>query len=473
MYDTRIMEFPTLLPTPVEHAGEIFLRGADGVMKLASSGLATVAATPGIAVFQFALGGLWVERWPKYLSPGEAASIFVDVDGKGVSFPPEPLPLGSARFVGSACAGFNYLVDDGDPARGLFVKDFTEGRFRLLPCRHASVTVDEGGVFARLARDIKDRNNLVCFDWTLGERWRVAPFKKECYAQALEEAPQLYGDLVVFNVGVDPKTRCDFELTAFAKSDGSVVWSQTLDREPNASTLKDGRVYVALDAQMLVFDAATGKKLVDRPTGFKGQNHIQCLGDGELLIAWSTPDAAVRIFSADGEKLIQEIEVPDPYAPGRPRPLFHAGNIYLPADKFGPGLHGTGSALMILTPAQGKKPVVAVDERPPIAVITVENEQGEHELVVSVSHDNVEELLRYTEIAVKETACRRGTDIWERNERDPKHNGRIRVAVDPVGLPPEARAEIEAMLQRAERYLKEINTYAGDGKHKIRITLEM
>jgi outer membrane protein assembly factor BamB len=467
MYDTRIMEFPNLLATPVEHLGEIFLRGANGVMKLASSGLATVAATPGVDSFQFALGGLWVERWPKYLSPGETASIFVDVDGKGVSFPPEPLPLGGARFFGCACAGFNYLVDDDDPARGLFVKDFTEGRFGLLPCEHAKVTVENSGVFARM--NLRD---LVRFDWALGEQWRVTSSKK-CHSLSLEQRPQLYGDWVVLNVGVDPRTRRDFELTAYAKRDGSVVWSQTLDHEPTASTLHDGRVYVSLDAQMLVFDAATGKKLVDRATGFKGQNDIQCLGDDKRIVAWSKPDAAVRVFSADGEKLIQEVKVPYPYAPWRARPLFHANNIYLPVVKIDPVLIGTGGALMILTPAQGKKPVVAVDERPPIAVITVENEQGEHELVVSVSHDNVEELLRYTEIAVKETAHRRGAHMDAGDERDPKHNGRIRVAVDPVGLPPEARAKIETMLRRVERYLEDTRIEAGDSKHKIRITLEM
>ena len=288
--------------------------------------------------------------------------------------------------------------------------------------------------------------------------------------------PQPYNDLVILNVGEDPDTRKDGEITAFAKTDGHVVWAYHLpSKVDNCLVIGDG-VYITYQDRMIVLDAQTGKERLNQPMGFDCEaQYIKATlfyHDNQLL-AISSGASSIRIFSEDSKTLIQAIQIPEPYYPAQGvAPLVNKDKLYLTLST-PPTLKGI-RGLLILSPTQADEaPHLEIAERPPFQIITTEEADGAHEIIVSISHPNLEDILRYSEITLKEISQMRGYQVWDSPQQDLKWNGKIELIVDPTPLPKTAERDLQTMLTDLETWLDDMGIYSGDKKHNIKISLEM
>jgi hypothetical protein len=134
-------------------------------------------------------------------------------------------------------------------------------------------------------------------------------------------------------------------------------------------------------------------------------------------------------------------------------------------------LAGASRGLMILTPTEGE-PKAKIAPRPPTQIEVVENDRGEHEYVIAIQENDPERVLRYGEIELNTLARVKGDQTWERDSRDLKHNGKIKLVVEGLSPSADTEAEIRAMAKRVEENLELLAIYAGDGQHDIKIDVE-
>jgi hypothetical protein len=305
---------------------------------------------------------------------------------------------------------------------------------------------------------------LLCFDLELNIAWKSdLSFRGTLWCK--DDAPQFFQDLVIFNASVEPIPKDAFAITAFAKADGSVVWTRVFERQPRRTILVGDKLYLALDLNMVVLDASTGKTLIDEPTGFKrnevfrNAQQITVFPAGESLLAFGQTDQSIRVFTQDGKRLVQEIKLPrpnslrafDPFQPDIPStPLINHNNIYCKLH------HYTGlGAIGILSPTpEGEEPKITIKPRLAYDFSEIPDAQGGHGYRLHYHHDNLDDLVSAARYELMEMCQYCGIDRSEHKHFDPRFNGRVTVAVDQAKLPNDAKDELEKMAQAVEKFLE-------------------
>ena len=430
-----------------------------------------IKSIQGLIKFQFGHGGVWLGRDLDEIGKDEPKSIFFDIYQKGLNNKDYDYPIAGCKFFkDDVCVGYDNNETDG---KYLFILNFTKNKVKKLIGYFSNYACDGFNIFSR---DVDGQ--LICNNMSFEEQWRVS-LKKERFKYWGNEI-QLYKNLVILNVGEDPKKRRDADITAFSKVDGNVVWIKNVTREPDSCNIIDDAVYITVDNQMIVLDAETGDVRVDEQMGFSGGRGVELailFTDGKNLIALSEGTATIKIFTLDGKTLVQEFKVPTPYTPSyKYLPVLHEDKIYvdLTVDF---NLVAAMHAMLILSPVkEGEEPIIKTEERPPFTKETIKMGKGKaikHEYVYTTHHDNLEDILRFTPIIIKEAACLKGSQMYTTDERDKKFNGKFTLIVDPTHLPEDAEKKIREMAEENEKYLNEMGIYSGDGKNTISIKVEM
>lgn len=305
---------------------------------------------------------------------------------------------------------------------------------------------------------------LLCFDLELNLLWEH-DLSSRGVLGCQEDDPQFFQDSLIFNGGPTAVKENEFVITAFAKADGRVIWSRTFEQQPRRSILVGDKLYLALNLNMVVLDAATGKTLVNESTGFKkneafrNAQQITVFPAGDSLLAFGQTDQSIRVFTQDGKSLIQEIKLPrprsprafDPFQPDIPStPLVHHNNIYCKLH------HYTGlGAIAILSPTpDSEEPKITIKPRIPYDFSEVPDDQGGHGYQLRYSHDNLDDLVSAARYELMEICQYCGIDRSEHQHFDPLFNGHVIVEVDSAKLPNDAKEELEKMAKAVENFLE-------------------
>ncbi len=412
--------------------------------------------------FVFETEGLWLNYGMRSEKSGTAK--FVDIYNKSISYP--DLETGASYrhyFTEKNIIGVKpRLLFDASKKNGVVRKK--KGKY------HLGIVVLENKVFARE----RDRG-LVCYDMEFKETWCV-PFEKTCFT-GIFDGPQNYENLIIINVGEkDTAKRGEFELNAYAAEDGSLVWQVVLPTSPGSSNVIGDKVYVSVLDKIMVIDAATGNVLLEKPHGLRAQSHNLLFPYGNRLLVFSEADDRFHVFDEDGKR-VQQIFLPENYMAGRfGFPVVYDGKLYKVLMLRNMLMRGTSAALLTLTPDEDADKAIhlKLPPEPSFHVSVVTTKDGENEHVVTVSHDDLDEIILYSTIRLKEIGVETSSSV-DPSQRDPKHNGSLRLFVDPDPLEdPEAALEkLGIVKEKVEWYLKRHYETAGDDKRDFTVLIEL
>lgn len=405
--------------------------------------------------------------WAGYGSRSEkcGSSTFIDIFQNGTFYPDLEFGLSdddhiSENEIIGVDTRFIYIVDR--KTSQVLLKH--RGRFNL------GVVVKDDCIYVR------HRNNgLICYDKGLCEKWHIS-FDKTCYTDIVK-GPQGFDDLIIVNVGENTNAgRGDFELKAYSADDGSLKWQLMLAASPHSSKVIEDKVYVSVLDRIMVLNAKTGKTLLDVPHGFKGNSHHLLFPYKDKLIAFSTPDAKLHVFKENGI-LIQEISMPEGFTLGHyAMPVEHDGKLYVTLLAKNMLMRGTSSILLMLTPDEtvNKKVQLELPPQPPLYISVVTTKEGEHEHVVSISHDNLDEIILYAIINLKQIGVETSSSI-EMSKRDKIHNGKLHLVVDPEPLKEQndLPGKLNIIKEKVEWYFESQYETAGDEERPYEVLIEL
>jgi hypothetical protein len=349
----------------------------------------------------------------------------------------------------------------------LAVKDFASGKTAILKDSFNSYAVCDGYLFSR-----KTSKGIWCFDLELKSIWSYE-FDRDVDFAYGNLLPYFYQNLVILNIGEDKQKGGDGQIVALSKSDGSLVWKRHFETEPTFIVIED-KVYATENAQMTVLDAATGKTLVDHPSGFETSAYGDSLwSNGRELFMVNMTLSKIRIFSEDGKTIHQELKIPEPFSPLRRKHFVsHNGFYYLPLGIEDMSLNGAVYGLLILSFTEDKQKVgIIVEPRPYNQVLTKQTKDGQDYCHVIIKDSDFENVLKYGPILLKEYANVKGSQVWSDNRRNHKFNGMMVFSTNIEDFSDEENQKIALMLKDAEEWFDIMAIRAGNRKAKIKIEL--
>ena len=317
----------------------------------------------------------------------------------------------------------------------------------------------------------KTSKGIKCFDLGLNTIWEFK-FDRNVDFVYGNLKPFLFQDLVILNIG-EEKEGGDGQIIALEKADGSVVWKHHFETEPTFTVIGD-RVYATENGRMIVLDAATGNTLVDQPSGFKSSFKGDSLwSNGWELFMVNMTEALIRVFSADGQTLLQELKIPEPFAPlQREHFTNHNGYYYLPLAVRDMCLTGAVYGLLMLRPAkEGDKLEIIIKPRPAHKVLTKQTDDGQDYCHVILNSGSVNEILKYGPILIREFGNVKGAQVWSDNRRNHKFNGRIVFSTNLDDFNNDEIGKIKQMIADIEEYFHTMGIKAGNRKDQINIEL--
>jgi hypothetical protein len=313
---------------------------------------------------------------------------------------------------------------------------------------------------------------IECFDYQLNKIWERDKGKVNYSASPLA-MPMPYKDSVIVNIGSDDN-RCNGEILSLAKNSGDILWSRVLENDISACVLVDDRVCLAAQGQMVVLDAGSGEILVDEPSGFEKDTMTEgvCF-DGNNLLFINPRESKIRVFTADGKQLLQELKIPMPYMPSQyAQMIYRDGRYYLPLELADMTLGSACSGLLILEKSDNGDGSVVIEKWPVNStVIRLENETGEEYYHVLVTGETLDDVLRYGEIKLQEVISARGSHNLSDERRNEKFNGELLFSANIDDLGKDAEEKIQYMIQSVEDINRRWDVRSGNGEHQISVKL--
>ncbi len=440
---------------------ELFISDEYNLMRIRNNEKRIFMSMVGYGSFVFEKDGMWLNY--DWKSEKRGTAKFIDIYNKNISYPDLAVEVSNRDcFVGG-----DFI---GSALDFLFVASKENGNIIKLEGKYAlGVVVFAEKIFAR-----KKRGKLVCYDMEFNEKWCVKLPDKKCFS-GIFNGPQNYDRLIILNVGeIRSPKRGEFELNAYSAEDGSLQWQLIFPTCPHSSNVIGDKVYVSILDKIMVIDAATGKTLIEKPHGFKSNSHHMLYPYQDKLLATSSPDGKIHVFDENGNK-IQEIFIPEEYGIGhKVLPVNFDGKLY---ESLGAKtMYGRSSALLTLTPDEiaDKTIQLKTPPEPPFYVSVITTLKDENEHVVTISHDNLDEIILYATILLKEIGVETSSRL-DLGKRDPKHNGTLRLYVDPDPLedPRSALEKLQIVKDKVEWHLKSHYETAGNNKKEFKVLIKM
>jgi hypothetical protein len=290
--------------------------------------------------------------------------------------------------------------------------------------------------------------------------------------------PQVFDNHVVFNIGADPSTRKNGEIVALKKDDGSLVWKQVFESEVSNCLLSNDKLYMAQKGNMIIVEPGTGAILINEPSGFKSSTKRASeilLQYNDYLVMVSKDNQAIRLFSKDGREMLQNLDIPGGYEPheGGPFKVFN-NKIYLRLSPVDMCLKGVKEGLLILYMADEKQdPSIEVKKWPVEIDISVHKDPNVGQYYsMEMQATNLQDLLIYGEIAMKELPSIYGSQMWSDERRNKKFKGKIIFSPKGILFDQESKAKITRKAQFVENWCTKFDIFSGDGKNPIKIEVE-
>lgn len=331
---------------------------------------------------------------------------------------------------------------------------------------------------------------LFAYDLDLNKKW-VVTTEKRCFSgvpNGLGE-PQYYqaSDLVIINFGEhDTPERGEFEINAYQAETGELVWQQIVSTTPSCSHLSGDKVYVCVQDELIILAAATGEvlhrvshQLNEPEDGRPAVNFLYPYQD--KLIVVSPKHGLVQLRTGDCETILQNIHVPLPYTTSFHPPVLHEGQVYFSlthANSFNNTMKG---GILVLTQNNSIEcnadeiVEVNIESRPPMAITLVKDELGHDVYQVTIDHDNLDDIIRFSTIALKEVAFRHGK-YSSATDTNKNHQGQLLLKVSSQSLKvssDELSQKLAIIKQRVEGNLTSSRVKAGDGKSSFAVDIEL
>jgi hypothetical protein len=331
---------------------------------------------------------------------------------------------------------------------------------------------------------------LLAYDFDLNKKWQVST-TKSCFSGVPNsmDAPQYYkaSDLVIINFGEhDTPERGEFEINAYQAETGALVWQQIVSTSPSCSHLSGDKVYVCVDDELIILAAATGEVLhrvkhqLNEPSdGYPPVNFMYPYQDKLLLV--SPKQGLVQLRTSDAKTILQNIHVPLPYTTSFHPPVLHDDKVYFSlthANSFNNTMKG---GILVLTQDKNIESnadeivEVNIEARPPMTVTLVKGALGQDVYQVTIDHDNLDDIIRFSTIALKEVAFRHGK-YSSATDTNKNHHGQLLLKVNRQGLKislDELSQKLAIIKQRVEDNLISSRVKAGDGKNSFVVDIEL
>lgn len=149
-------------------------------------------------------------------------------------------------------------------------------------------------------------------------------------------------------------------------------------------------------------------------------------------------------------------------------PMVRDGRVYFPVFAGDMALNTAVYGLFEMTPGEGGLyPTVEIEQGPPVAVEKCKEGKAEY-YVLTLSHDRLDDVVRFGELAVKRVAALHGWQIWKSDTRNRKFDGRIVLKVDGAQLDRAKTAPLlDAMVKRVHGWATTMTVRAGTRKDPI------
>lgn len=331
---------------------------------------------------------------------------------------------------------------------------------------------------------------LFAYDLDLNKKWQITT-EKRCFSGVPNsmDAPQYYQacDLVIINFGEhDTPERGEFEINAYKAETGALVWQQIVSTSPSCSHLSGDKVYVCVEDELIILAAATGEVLhrvshqLNEPSdGYPPVNFMYPYQDKLLLV--SPKHGLVQLRTGDCKTILQNIHVPLPYTTSFHPPVLHDDKVYFSlthANSFNNTMKG---GVLVLTQnntieCNADEMVEAeIEARPPMGITLVKDELRHDVYQVTIDHDNLDDIIRFSTIALKEVAFRYGK-YSSATETNKNHQGQLLLKVNSQKLNmshDELSQKLAIIKQRVEGNLTSSRVKAGDGKNSFVVNIEL
>ena len=454
-----IKEYPDAVWPTVRDCALYFM-DEERIRRIDSEGCGIVFRRKWIESWKFGLGGLWVLCRDENFKLKDSYE-FADIFETGKSY--EPVKTEYADI-------FLSNKSFGEKDKKLLVKDFGKNEQNWVSARHEYWLTSNGKFVFGSSRG----NEFVCFDLNLNELWSYPHDKRlHHYGKPL---PTLWENLCICNLGSDKKTKKNGEIVALEKETGEPVWRRHFKDEASMCLAYGDRLYVASAGRMIVLDAATGETLLDEDSGFQRSRQDEVLWtDGEFLCMVNPSPSchgSMRVFSADGRRLLQELGLPDPYCFISMPPVEFEDGFYWGLGPVSPIFAGVRGALLKLRAVrEGEEPGIHFEKWPEHEVKTVKEGrfQAYH---VSMKDDDPDRIFRYGVIKIREIAAMRGFHTFCLDEwRNRKFNGKIYFSAPVKAFGSEGDKMLDELAHAVDYYVRSLKIFAGNRKGGIKLEI--
>lgn len=417
----------------------------------------------GLANFNYGLGGIWVKReeGTKYVEH------FIDIFNRGLQFDTERIEIGKRYWQETVCIYFE-KKENNDNDLFLKIHDYQS---KTIYERLTSITSQATNKQYIVGQNYS--SDVVCYNMQAEIVWERKCKEKRNRAGRRTSKPCLFENIAIINLGIERNSKNNGTITAFDVETGQEVWTRIFPSCANTTVVGD-KVYVAhklvtsnneapaYPVGGTVLDAATGLTLLEIETGLGNtilfDDAFGTSGNYLYYLSYQNSGGSLRLFDLESGEMLQHLDMPEPYnqTPGY-YPVFWDGTMYIALGIADPGLRGSSYALLALKEASGnEEPVITIEPRPEYYVLATPDNKGEAYHVI-INDTDLEKVVRFGEIIIKNYAYCRGSHIADGNgERHNKlFNGQFYFSA-PISVGMED--ELKRMAKRIEEWSDE-NVY--------------
>jgi outer membrane protein assembly factor BamB len=423
--------------------------------------------------FRLTEDGVWMSYEPEsFEKPPSTRSFFVDIFNNSVHHPDQPITLTrSTVFIGDVFYTAKSKAGSGEKKAGIYKRNLNGDVIEVLPGKYVLRVGMHGNHLIVRRRP----GTILCLDLDLQEIWSYQTARD---INVGNYDPQFINDTVICYLGESVEEKRDFQIVALSLVDGSVKWSRTLEDYPQCwIDIIGNKIYTTVKDRILILDAYSGEiySEISSETLFRDGQEFVVSGvspvqDGLLVV--SVENQILKLFTPDGKKCLQTIRLPGKYFPDCRTPIEFDGKYYITLGQSGVLLY-CNDAMLVLSPENidSDDITVRLPTRPSFEITQIKNAKGEHEHIVSVSYANLEELIRYATITLKEIALV-AASMFNVRKRDKKHNGLLHLRVDPKPLPKGGVVQLSKVKERVERSLDSLGCTAGNKEKDFQVLIE-
>ncbi len=294
-----------------------------------------------------------------------------------------------------------------------------------------SVVIDSN-IYGTLVGSGRGNNNLMKYDLDLNECWRVKETKVESRyfdSKFIND----FNDSIIYCAGSDITVSVgeigSFTIDSRYKETGDMKWQAGFASYIHSLSLAGNRVYLAHETEMVVLDAHTGEILMRKQSGFKneGYNKIRCIDD--KVFFQNTLCNKFKIFNKYDLGHITNIDIPLPYAPSPNHGPEKIGKkIYWYMRSNEPAAFDVHHGYLIISPEELEQPeprIMEFEKKPDIQTQCLQDEEGVDYYQITVTGENLDDVLRFSEVEVKYVAAMYGTQFYTSDKVNKNFGGKI------------------------------------------------